>query len=125
MNDDFQKGVYAWVMSAMGQDVLWSETERNRRFIEEALELVQACGMPKDDAFALVEYVYSRPKGEKSQEVGGVMITLSALCSVQNINLIEAAETEYQRIWNNIDKIRKKHNSKPDAVSKKITELNG
>ena len=38
------------------------------RFLEEALELVQACGATASEAHQLVDYVYGRPVGEPAQE---------------------------------------------------------
>lgn len=86
------------------------------RFAEEALELVQACGASKEDVLRLVEYVYDRSMGEPAQEVGGVMVTLAALCFCNQIDLGSAAETELERVWQKIEKIRAKQAAKPEGV---------
>lgn len=88
-------------------------TERNHRFLEEALELVQSLGCTQSEARQLVDYVFSRPVGEPKQELGGVMVTLSALASCHDMNLDTAGETELIRVWKNIDKIRAKQAAKP------------
>lgn len=76
----FQQRVQPWMMACFGPAISADFRERNHRFFEESSELVQACGMSKEEAHMLVDYVYGRPVGEKLQEVGGVMVTLAALC---------------------------------------------
>lgn len=112
-NRSFQERTRLWLLACFGATVAADKAERNHRFLEEALELVQACGGTRDEAHQLVEYVYNRPVGEKSQEVGGVMVTLAALCFAQEIELDEAAETELARVWTKIKEIRAKQAAKP------------
>jgi hypothetical protein len=111
----FQQRVQPWMMECFGPEISADAVERNHRFLEEALELVQACGCTMSEAHQLVEYVFNRPVGEKSQEVGGVRVTLSALCLAQEINEDQAAETELARINQPeiIEKIRAKQAAKP------------
>jgi hypothetical protein len=109
----FQARVQPWMMACFGEAISTDTVERNHRFFEEATELVQACGMPPSDAHMLVDYVYGRPVGDKPQEVGGVMVTLAALCLAQGMDLHEAAETELARIWTKVDLIRAKQAAKP------------
>lgn len=109
----FQSAVARWLVECFGQDIAYNKLERNHRFLEEALELVQACGCTKDEALQLVDYVYGRPGGEVDQEVGGVIVTLSALCTARGIPLQQAAITELERINQKIDTIRAKQAAKP------------
>lgn len=102
-----------WMEACFGDEIPKDPVERNHRFLEEALELVQACGCSKDDAHKLVDYVYARPVGDKEQETGGVMITLAALANIYDIRLSTAAEKELERCWGNIEKIRAKQAAKP------------
>jgi len=104
--------VGGWVIACFGQDIAENKAERNHRFLEEALELVQCLGCSKVDATMLVDYVYDRPEGTPHQEVGGVMITLTALCNASGISLDDAAEDELERVYEKIDIIRKKQASK-------------
>jgi hypothetical protein len=92
-------------------------TERNHRFLEEALELVQSTGCTASEAHQLVDYVFNRPIGEPAQELGGVMVTLAALANASNLNMDIAAETELLRAWEIIDKIRAKAAAKPKYSS--------
>ena len=110
---DFQSRVADWMQVCFGPEIASDRVERNYRFLEEALELVQACGCSQDDAHKLVEYVYGRDVGETVQEIGGVMVTLAALCKSQGQNMHDAGETELKRIWTAIDAIRLKQASKP------------
>ena len=85
--EPFQSRVLPWLLECFGAEIASDTVERNHRFLEEALELVQACGCPSDEAHKLVDYVYGREVGEKSQEVGGVMVTLAALCLAQGLDM--------------------------------------
>ncbi|AJG18803.1 hypothetical protein [Cupriavidus basilensis] len=111
--EDFQARVQPWMMACFGAEISADAQERNHRFLEEALELVQACGATQSEAHQLVDYVYGRPVGEKVQEVGGVMVTLAALCLAQDLDMHAAGETELARIWTKVEQIRAKQAAKP------------
>lgn len=87
--------------------------ERNHRFLEEALELVQSLGCSASEAHQLVDYVYGRDVGDPPQEVGGVMVTLAALCLANDLDMHANGETELARIWTKVDAIRAKQAAKP------------
>lgn len=109
----FFKRVKPWMDACFGETISNDKLERNDRFIEEALELVQAIGYNRDRAHALVDYVFDRPVGEPFQEVGGVRVTLAALCLANGIDDDAAAEMELARVWTLIEQIRAKHAAKP------------
>lgn len=108
-----QQRVHPWLMACFGPEIAADRQERNHRFLEEALELVQACGCTASEAHQLVDYTFGRPLGEKNQEVGGVMITLAALCLANGLDMHAAGETELARIWTMVEKIRAKQAAKP------------
>lgn len=110
---NFQRRVYGWMLACFGEKILGDLTERNHRFIEEALELVQSLGCTKSEVLQLVEYTYGRPPGVVSQEVGGVMVSLAALCHAAHVSRDFCAEEELQRCWKKIDQIRAKQAAKP------------
>lgn len=116
----FQDKIKLWAQVAFGVKVAHDIIMRNHRFFEESAELVQSLGCTKEECIQIVEYVYSRPLGKPKQEVGGVIVTLSALCSANNFSLEVCANTELSRIWDNIEKIRVKQNNKPifSAITK-------
>lgn len=111
--EPLQTRVQPWMMACFGAEIAADTVERNHRFLEESLELVQSLGCTKDEAHMLVDYVFGRPAGDPVQEVGGVMITLAALCLANGLDMHEAGEIELARIWTKVDQIRKKQEGKP------------
>jgi NTP pyrophosphatase (non-canonical NTP hydrolase) len=114
----FQAHVRSWCIRCFGRDIATDLTERSLRFIEEALELVQALGIKREQVDMLVQYVYSRAPGKVRQEVGGVMVTLAALTAAADIDMREAVEIELARIDNpeTIEKIRERNVAKRMVV---------
>lgn len=110
---EFQGRVAPWMDACFGPEISADRIERNHRFLEEALELVQSTGCTASEAHQLVDYVYGRPAGETHQEIGGVMVTLAALCLAIGDDMHKAGETELARIWTKVEKIRAKQAAKP------------
>jgi hypothetical protein len=109
----YQERVAAWMRACFTPEICADHIDRNHRFFEEATELVQANGMTASEAHQLVDYTFGRPVGNTFQEVGGVMVTLMALCLAIDLDVEAAAETELARIWTKIEKIRAKQAAKP------------
>lgn len=109
----FQSEVKRWAIACFGVEIAIDQNERNHRFLEEALELVQAAGCTKEECLQLVDYVYNRPKGEIHQEIGGALITLAALCNAHNMSMEEEGSMGLFQNWHKIEKIREKRNKKP------------
>lgn len=109
----FQERVAPWMLACFGAEISGDVIERNHRFLEEALELVQSTGCTAGEAHQLVDYVYGREVGDPPQEVGGVMVTLAALCLATGMDMHSAAEDELARIWTKVEKIRAKQAAKP------------
>ncbi|MBW6524464.1 hypothetical protein KZ810_13225 [Sphingomonas sp. RHCKR47] len=109
----FQERVQPWLLACFGEMIAGDREERNHRFLEEALELVQSTGCTASEAHQLVDYVFARPVGEPVQEVGGVMVTLAALCLANHLDMHAAAEAELARIWTKVEAIRAKQAAKP------------
>jgi len=112
-NLSFQARVKIWVETCFGVEIAADKTERSHRFLEEALELVQAAGCTKSEAAQLVEYTFNRPAGIMTQEVGGTLTTLNALCLAHELDLMNCGEIELARCWENLEKIRAKQKAKP------------
>ena len=112
-NNQMQIDVNEWMLDCFGEKTTKNTQERSHRFLEEALELVQALDCTKEYAHDLVEYVFGRPKGEIPQEIGGVSITFLALCNAVNENLFDCLTAELERCWENKEKIRAKQRLKP------------
>ena len=109
----FQQRVQPWMMACFGPEISADRIERNHRFLEEALELVQCLGCTASEAHQLVDYVYGRPWGDPAQEAGGVMVTLAALCLANGLDMHACGETELARIWTKVEAIRAKQAAKP------------
>jgi hypothetical protein len=108
-----QNRVDEWLIACFGEAIARDKTERNHRFLEEALELVQSLGCSRSEAHQLVDYVFERSIGEPLQETGGVMVTLAALCLANGLDMNDAGEIELKRIWTKVEKIREKQANKP------------
>lgn len=110
---ELQERVGQWMRACFGEPITSDKIERNYRFLEEALELVQSLGLTKDEAHQLVDYVYGRPEGDTNQEMGGAIVTLAALSNAHGMRMDEAADAELERIWSKIETIRTKQATKP------------
>jgi NTP pyrophosphatase (non-canonical NTP hydrolase) len=102
-----------WANTCFGPDIVNNLEERNYRFLEEALELVQSLHCSKEDAHKLVDYVYNKPVGDPEQETGGVLVSLALLCYINNIDLNEAFHHALIDNYDRIEKIRLKQSQKP------------
>jgi len=111
----FQMCVSGWFRDCFSSAPDVEPQERMHRFLEEALELAQSCDCTREEALQLVDYVFGRPIGEPSQEVGGTMVTLALLCEAKDIDLDRAAFTELGRILQPeiMAKVRAKAAAKP------------
>jgi len=109
----FQQEIKEWCLACFGPEITADKIERNHRFLEEALELVQSCGCTISEAHQLVDYVFNRPVGDPFQESGGVSVTHAALCNANGIDMGDAAVSEAVRIWTKVDAIREKQANKP------------
>lgn len=109
----FQERARDWLYACFGPKISADKVERNHRFLEEAIELVQATGCTASEAHQLVDYVFGRPVGEPKQEVGGVMVTLAALCLANDMDMMREGEVELERVWGKVEQIRAKQLLKP------------
>lgn len=112
-DEGFQARVYNWMAKCFMRPDSMLPVQRSFRFIEEALELVQASGTSREEVLRLVEYVYGRPAGDVSQEIGGVMVTLSGLATSFRLSMEYAGNAELARCVENTEKIRAKDLAKP------------
>jgi hypothetical protein len=109
----YQQDVMRWGDYCFGKEINRNGTQRNHRFIEEAFELVQSTGMSRNDIITVLDYVYNRPVGDTFQEVGGVMVSLAALCELEGVDMTHASNAELDRCWRRSDIIREKQKTKP------------
>lgn len=110
----YQSRVVKWIKSCFSTRIVTARRERVFRFLEEALELAQSLDMTESEAVSVVNYVYGRPAGDSFQEIGGVFVTLAALCWNEGIEMEDAAIAEITRVETPevMAKIRKKQDAK-------------
>lgn len=109
-----QARAYEWAVACFGQAHTDDRDVRALRVLEEVLELAQAAGCDERTARRVLEYVYGRPAGVVSQEVGGTLITLAVFCEAYALDMEGCGEAEYDgRILARIEKIRERNATKP------------
>jgi len=113
----FQARVEPWMRACFGDVIPFDRVERGDRFLEETFELLQSGGYDPARVLELRDYVWGRPVGEPSQEVGGVMVTLAAYCLAFGLDMHQAGETELARIWTKVEAIRAKQAAKPAGIA--------
>jgi hypothetical protein len=69
--------------------------------------------LPRQRSPSTRGFAFNRPIGEPVQELSGTMVTLVALATANGLNMDTVAETELDRAWKIIDKIRAIAAAKP------------
>jgi hypothetical protein len=110
--DYFQTDVNNWVVECFGAQASQDVKDRAHRFVEESMELAQVAGCTKEEAHQLVDYVFARPVGEASNEVGGTMLTLAALCTALGLDLKRCAQLIIPYAWANAERVKAKRANK-------------
>lgn len=114
--DGRQRVVMAWACRAFTVKIARNPIERCLRFFEEAAELVHALGLSRAQCDAILDRVFSRPKGNPEQEIGQVGLTLLALAECEGFSADEAEAAELKRILSLPDEHwRKRQNAKAEA----------
>lgn len=90
--------VYEWALRAFGKEHVYNQRTRALRVLEEAVELAQCCGVPREKALELILIVYKRPIGELKQELGGVLTTVNIFCIANGLDPDEVFEDEVSRV---------------------------
>lgn len=91
-----------WAVDMFGPVAL-ERGERLSRFVEEAVELAHAEGMPRERLERFLDRVYARPPGETFKEIGQAQATLE--CFAESIGL--SSDGEAQREWDRVQAIPK------------------
>jgi hypothetical protein len=87
-----------WTRETFG-DAVFNGRERALRFLEEAIELVQAEGLTAADVARVLDHVYAKPPGEIRQEIGGVGITLLGYCAAKGVSADDSECAEAARVF--------------------------
>jgi hypothetical protein len=96
--DEQQDKLVAWGTACFGADHMSDKKVRALRLLEEAIEFAQAVDVDPRKCSELVDYVYSRPAGKPTQELGGVGVTWLVAASALSVSAALALETEIARI---------------------------
>lgn len=117
----FESGAMKGWLEKVFPDHASDPEERIIRTVEEVLELAQCENVTREQMHALVDQVMDKPVGERSQELGGVMVTLASYCAVTGQDAGAAFNAEFARCNDPevIVKIQRKHINKL-VVSSKI-----
>lgn len=110
-----QGAIWDWTCGTFGEDACTSK-ERAMRFLEEAIELVQAEGIDIAAINAVLAHVLAKEPGNPVQEAGGVGLTLLAYCESKGFSADDAEAGELVRVKAiDPEKFRARHNKKADA----------
>lgn len=113
--------IHDWGCRAFGQENFNSPRERSLRLLEEALELVQAEGINVTKVNQLVAAVYERPIGKPEQEIGGVLLTMTAYIRTRGWNPHQFLLYEVRRVLGiPIEKFRERNKEK---IKANLTEV--
>jgi hypothetical protein len=104
--------ILAWAVRTFGP-VASDRQERARRVAEEAIEVAQAEGVAAEEIHRIANRAFSRPPGDLEQEVGGLAVTLAALCANAGLDPEAAKLKEWDRISSLPESwLRRKHAAK-------------
>lgn len=95
---DRQKRMITWVKRCFGDTSADCLQERAARTLEEAVELVQACGLDEGKALRILTEVYRNPPGVIEQEIGGVTTTILGLAESLGVSADECEQRELERV---------------------------
>lgn len=86
-----------WAADTFGPVAL-NRDERCARFIEEAIELAHAAGLPLGTLSRIAERVYDRPPGKLDREIGQAQCTLEMFAHNEGLNSADEASREFDRV---------------------------
>lgn len=112
-----QQNIVAVGCATFGKASMQDRKERMLRFLEEAVELVRAGGLSREEIERIVDFEFGRPvETEIRKEFGGAGVTLYAAADAYFLDLDSMVLREINRVDRNKEKIREKSKAKPDAV---------
>lgn len=94
---DRPRRALAWAVEIFGACAI-DLRERALRFIEEAVELVHAIGLPRETLDKVIDRIYSKPLGNVPREIGQAALTLELLAEVCDVSADGEAELEFARV---------------------------
>lgn len=113
---DLQSKNTNFFIQCFGIDDTFDKRERSLRFGEEAIELLQATGLQKEEIYGLIEYVYRKKPDAVRDEFADVQITLLALATAYDIFIDDLTEESLKWANKNIPMIQSIYKRKPKYV---------
>lgn len=114
--DDRQTQLCRRATETFGAEQTRSIPQRGLRLLEEAVEAFQAAGGTPRMAHKTVDYVFDRPIGKLSQEIGGVGVCVLALAGAAGLSADEEEQREVTRILNRpTEEFRRRNDAKNAA----------
>lgn len=101
-----------WLERCLGKKTLKSRKDRAMRVLEEAVELAQAVGIPREKALEQLHHTYNRPKGRVAQEIAGVINAALLAAEALGEDGLLLGLDELDRVEDAMDLIRLKNLSK-------------
>jgi NTP pyrophosphatase (non-canonical NTP hydrolase) len=86
-----------WTKKCFGAQATNKEV-RALRLAEESIEFAQAVGVDPDKLHKLIDYIFDRPCGDASQELGGVGLTFLTAASAMDCDAGVVIELEIERV---------------------------
>ena len=111
-NQNINQRIETWLTAVVGADWREHKEERATRFLEEAIELCQTLGVTKEQINIMLDYVYARPSGTLTEELTGVYVTLNALTSSHNMELVPAVEKQFEYYESRVAEYQKHRDNK-------------
>lgn len=91
------KDFLAWAVKMFGPVAL-DRHERLMRFVEEAIELAHAEGLPGIPIQRVIDRVYSRPRGNTAKEIGQAQACLETFAESVGLSSDREASIEFERV---------------------------
>lgn len=114
--DARQLKIFEWGKQAFGEINMISPQMRAIRLLEEAIEVYQAAGCDPNQAKLLVDYVFGRPSGTVTQELGGVGVCVLAMAECLGASADYLEEDECERLFSKpMEHFTKRNQAKIDA----------
>lgn len=89
---------YSWAVRCFGINHVSNRKVRVIRLLEEVAEAAQSIDVDRETINQVLDIVYSRPKGEFSQEMGGIAMTFAVLCETSNYQIPDLLMVEFNRV---------------------------
>ena len=89
---DLQSRNINFFIKCFGMETSFNKRDRAIHFGEEAIELLQASGLRKEEIIQLVEYVYRKKPDNLENEFADAQVTLLALASSHGVYIDDITE---------------------------------